>query len=164
MQCMRIVRAVIAALLFTCVTAHAGPPPEGDFNRRVEELVRWIASKSNYPVTLRQMPEFVFLPPQTIRQVFSRSALGYSDQSSSIRAVQVKGTIYLPDTFKLAQDDYMLMHELVHHIQDESGQKFGCLAEREREAYSLQMQFVEETGTGESPNDMFMLMLRCDIR
>lgn len=164
MECMRIVRAAVAALLFTCVTAHAGSPPEGDFNRRVEELVRWISSKSNYPATLRQRPEFVFLPPQTIRQAFSRSALGYSDQSSSVRAVQVKGTIYLPDTFLIGQDDYMLMHELVHHMQDESGQKFGCLAEREREAYVLQMQFVEETGTGESPNDMFLLMLRCDIR
>lgn len=164
MQCLRIVRAAVAALLLMSVTAYAAPPPEQEFNRRVEELVRWISSKSNYPPKLRQMPEFVFLPPQTIRQTFSRSSLGYSDQTSSIRAVQVKGTIYLPDTFKVGQDDYMLMHELVHHIQDESGIKFGCLAEREREAYGLQMQFVEETGTGESPNDMFMLMLRCDIR
>lgn len=164
MPCMRIVRAAVAALLFSSVTALAAPPPETEFKQRVEELVRWISSKSNYPAKLRQMPEFVFLPPQTIRQAFSRSALGYSDQSSSIRAVQVKGTIYLPDTFKLGTDDYMLMHELVHHIQDESGMKFGCLAEREREAYALQMQYVEETGTGEAPNDMFMLMLRCDIR
>lgn len=164
MQCMRIVRAAVAALLFTCVTVQASPPAGEDFHRRVEELVRWISSKSNYPATLRQMPEFVFMPPQMIRQAFSRSAMGYSDQSSSVRAVQVKGTIYLPDTFLLGKDDYMLMHELVHHLQDESGRKFGCLAEREREAYVLQTQFVEETGTGEAPNDMFMLMLRCDIR
>jgi hypothetical protein len=161
---LRIFVAAVAALLFMGVTAQAGPPPEKEFTQRVEELVRWISSKSNYPATLRQMPEFVFLPPQTIRQAFSRSMLGYSDQTSSVRAVQVKGTIYLPDTFQVGADDYMLMHELVHHMQDESGEKFGCVAEREREAYLLQAQFVEETGAGEAPNDMFMLMLRCDIR
>lgn len=164
MMCVRILRAAVAALLFSWVTTAHATPPEREFNRRVDELVRWISSKSNYPATLRQSPEFVFLPPKTIREIFSRSSLGYSDQTSSIRAVQVKGTIYLPDSFQLGTDDYMLMHELVHHIQDESGRKFGCLAEREREAYALQTQFVEETGTGEAPNDMFMLMLRCDIR
>jgi len=58
----------------------------------------------------------------------------------------------------------MLLHELVHHLQDESGRKFECLALREREAYVLQTAFVKETGVGETPNDMFMLMLRCDIR
>ena len=58
----------------------------------------------------------------------------------------------------------MLLHELVHHLQDESGKPFACLAMREREAYALQTAFVRETGIGDAPNEMFMLMLRCDIR
>jgi hypothetical protein len=49
-------------------------------------------------------------------------------------------------------------------MQDESGKAFACLATREREAYALQTTFVQETGRGEMPNDMFLLMLRCDIR
>jgi hypothetical protein len=51
-----------------------------------------------------------------------------------------------------------------HHLQDESGRTFECLASREREAYRIQTKFVQETGTGQMPNDMYMLMLRCDIR
>ena len=90
--------------------------------------------------------------------------MGYSSQTSPVRAAQTRGTIYLPDTFTLGRDDYILLHELVHHLQDEGGGDFACLAEREREAYALQTRFVEENGTGEKPNDIFMLMLRCDIR
>ena len=90
--------------------------------------------------------------------------MGYSSNTRGVRAAQSDGAIYLPDTFTLGRDDFMLLHELVHHMQDESGHKFECLAEREREAYLLQTRFVEETGTGDAPNNMFMLMLRCDIR
>ena len=164
MTCMRIVQAFAAALLFTCVTAAHASPPEAELNRRVEQLVRWISENSGYPAQAKQKPEFVFLPPQTIRSAFSRKGMGYSDQTSSVRAVQVKNTIYLPDTFQLGRDDFILLHELVHHMQEETGAKFGCLAEREREAYKLQARFVSETGVGEVPNDMYMLMLRCDIR
>jgi hypothetical protein len=56
------------------------------------------------------------------------------------------------------------VHELVHYLQEESGAKFECLAARERDAYLLQTKFVHEHGVGEVPNDMYMLLLRCDIR
>ncbi len=164
MMCVRILKAAVAAWLFTGVGFANASPPEQDFNRRVDELVHWISENTHYPSALKQRPDFIFMAPQTIRSAFSRKGMGYSDESSSIRAVQVKGAIYLPDTFQLGRDDFMLLHELVHHMQDESGLKFGCLAEREREAYQLQTKYVGETGIGDMPNDMFMLMLRCDIR
>lgn len=165
MKCMRILRAFVAAYVLTCVThAHANPP-ETEFNRRIEELVRWISSKTDYPAKAQRVPEFVFLPPDAIGRAFSgASALSSNDQISSIRAFHVKGTIYLPDTFQLGKDDYMLLHELVHHMQAESGKKFDCPAQKEHEAYWLQTKFVDETGTGEKPNDLFMLFLTCDYR
>lgn len=162
---MRFVRAsfIACALLSATVAALADPPSEA-FSRRVDELVRWISAHSDYPAALKQMPVFVFLSAQAIRHSFSGSAMGYSEQMSAVQAAQVRGTIYLPDTFQLGRDDYILVHELVHHLQDESGKPFECVALREREAYKLQTQFVQETGVGQTPNDMFMLMLRCDIR
>ncbi len=150
-------------LLFAGAPAFAAAPSEA-FLKRVEELVRWIAAQSDYPAELRRTPEFVFLSPQAIRHSFSGSAMGYSERTSAVQAAQVPGTIYLPDTFQLGRDDFILVHELVHHLQDESGKAFECLALREREAYRLQTKFVQETGTGQMPNDMYMLMLRCDIR
>jgi hypothetical protein len=149
--------------LFPAALAAAAPPPES-LSRRIGELVRWISQRSDYPSALATAPRLVFLPPDTIRHSFGRSSMGYSEDTRGVRAAQSDGTIYLPDTFTLGRDDFMLLHELVHHLQDESGRKFECLAEREREAYRLQTRFVEETQSGEVPNDMFMLMLRCDIR
>jgi hypothetical protein len=140
------------------------PVPQDALEKRVVELVRWISAHTDYPPTLQRPPQFVFLSPQVIRHGFSNSSLGYNANTSGVRAAQVKGTIYLPDTFVLGSDDYMLLHELVHHLQDESGRTFECIAMREREAYTLQTAFVNETGIGLVPNDMFMLMLRCDIR
>jgi hypothetical protein len=158
------VQAVVAlGLACASVPALAEPPAEA-FQQRVEKLVRWIAAHSEYPATLKQAPNFVFLPPEVIRHSFAGSSLGYSSQSSSVQAAQVRGAIYLPDTFALGRDDYILVHELVHHLQEESGKRFACMEAREREAYLLQTEFVEETGLGEVPNDMFMLMLRCDVR
>jgi hypothetical protein len=149
--------------MFPAASAGATPSPEV-LLQRISELVRWISTRSDYPSVLAAAPRLIFLPPDTIRQGFGRSSMGYSKDTRGVRAAQSDGTIYLPDTFTLGRDDFMLLHELVHHLQDESGRKFECLAEREREAYRLQTRFVEETQTGEAPNDMFMLMLRCDIR
>jgi hypothetical protein len=160
-----LVRILSGALLAACWCA--GPaladPPDG-FTRRVTELVNWIAAQSDYGPHLRRPPAFAFLSPDQIRHAFSGSAMGYRSETSSVRAALTNGTIYLPDTFMLGRDDYILVHELVHFLQDESGKQFDCLATREREAYVLQTKFVQEHGVGEVPNDMYMLLLRCDIR
>lgn len=159
-------RILPAAALFLALAsgcAQAAAPSEA-LVQRMDELVRWIAAHSGYPAALKRPPDFVFLSPKTIRHAFSSSSMGYSSGTSTVQAAQTRGTIYLPDTFTLGREDHILVHELVHHLQDESGAHFSCLAEREREAYLIQTKFFEETGIGEAPNDMFMLMLRCDIR
>ena len=161
---LRILPAAALALLLACAPASAASPSEA-LLQRVDELVRWIAAHSGYAVELKAVPRFVFLSPEAIRHAFSgSSSMGYADQTSSVQAAQTRGAIYLPENFALGRDDYILVHELVHHLQDENGKRFACLAAREREAYVIQMQFVQETGIGEAPNDMYMLMLRCDIR
>ena len=160
---LRIVCVALALLSGSINSANAAAPTDAVLTR-AQEIVRWISEHSDYPARLQRAPVFVFLPPEAIRHGFARTSMGYSDKTSAVRAAQTQGTIYLPDTFNLGHDDYILLHELVHHMQDESGREFTCLAEREREAYLLQTRFVEATGIGETPNDMFMLMLRCDIR
>ena len=160
-----LMRVVSGALLAAgwCVGPVSANPPDG-FTQRVAELVDWIAAQSAYSPHVRHPPTFVFLSPDRIRHAFSGSAMGYRSETSSVRAAQTNGTIYLPETFTLGRDDYILLHELVHHLQDESGKQFECLAAREREAYVLQTKFVQQHGAGEVPNDMYMLLLRCDIR
>jgi hypothetical protein len=161
---LRILPAAAVALMLAGAPVFAASPSDA-FLQRVDALVRWIAAHSDYSAELKAVPRFVFLTPEAIRHSFSgSSSMGYADQTSGVQAAQTRGTIYLPQSFALGRDDYILLHELVHHLQDESGKAFACLAAREREAYVIQTKFVQETGIGETPNDMFMLMLRCDIR
>jgi hypothetical protein len=156
--------AAVIAMVFAGSVARAGADaPSTEFLDRVDELVRWIAQRSDYPAALKTAPKFVFLAPDAIKHGFAGSLMGYAEKQD-IKAAQSRDMIILPSTFTLGRDDYMLLHELVHYLQYESGKTFACQEEREREAYVLQTAFVIEAGKGEMPNDMFMLMLRCDIR
>jgi hypothetical protein len=40
----------------------------------------------------------------------------------------------------------VLVHELVHHLQEASGQRPACPAERERDAYALQERWLRRFG------------------
>jgi len=57
-------------------------------------------------------------------------------------------TIYLPADWEPASpaDVSILVHELVHHLQAQSGAKFACPQERERLAYKAQARWLEQMG------------------
>lgn len=40
----------------------------------------------------------------------------------------------------------VLVHELVHHMQSEAGKKFACRGEMEREAYEVQIAYLDKYG------------------
>jgi hypothetical protein len=63
----------------------------------------------------------------------------YDDQSR---------TIYLPEgwTGATAADSSLLVHELVHHLQNVAGMSFACAGEREKEAYRAQARWLELFG------------------
>jgi hypothetical protein len=75
-------------------------------------------------------------------------------------------TIFLPD--ECCPDDLLnqstLLHELVHHVQEATGMVYPCSAARERLAYELQAQWLQENGV-EDPYaamgvDEFTIMIR----
>jgi len=44
------------------------------------------------------------------------------------------------------RDRSILLHELVHHMQDAAGRSYACPGVREREAYGLQRRWLERRG------------------
>ena len=58
----------------------------------------------------------------------------------------VSETIYLPADWEAASpaDVSILVHELVHHLQEQSGATFACPQERERLAYKAQAQWLKQ--------------------
>jgi hypothetical protein len=73
-------------------------------------------------------------------------------------------TIYLPSGWRGTPAELsVLVHELVHHLQNEAGMKFACPAEREKLAYHAQMKWLALFGTtleAEFDVDPFSLLVR----
>jgi hypothetical protein len=57
-------------------------------------------------------------------------------------------TVYLPESWNQAQiyDRAMLLHELVHHVQEFNQVASQCNAEREQQAYDLTRKWLAEQG------------------
>jgi hypothetical protein len=55
-------------------------------------------------------------------------------------------TIYLPSDFtgRTAEDLSVLVHELVHHIQNAAGLRHECPQAREKDAYLAQEQWLAQ--------------------
>jgi hypothetical protein len=57
-------------------------------------------------------------------------------------------TIFLPETWtgKSAADQSVLVHEMVHHLQNMGGLKYECTGAREKLAYLAQDQWLKAHG------------------
>lgn len=57
----------------------------------------------------------------------------------------VSRTIYLGNDWNTASpaDTSVLVHEMVHHLQNAAGMKFACPGEREKDAYRAQRAWLE---------------------
>lgn len=127
--------------------------------RMIDFLIDWIERNSDY--TDIKAPPVLFVSSDELKYVvsFPNPAVMAND----VLALYVDGIVFLPDNFELGRHDYMLLHELVHHAQKESGREYACIAEREAEAYALQIRFVDETGRGIKPGALFLATLICDF-
>lgn len=135
-------------------------PIEADaLGRKIEALIGWIERNSDY--TDIKAPPVLFVTSGELKYVVSFPNPAF--MANDVLALYVDGIVFLPDNFQLGRHDYMLLHELVHHAQKESGREYGCVAEREAEAYALQIRFVDETGRGIKPGALFLATLLCDF-
>jgi hypothetical protein len=138
------------------------PRPSMQLHRRMEELARWIDENSAYG-EIERMPAIIYLTHAELNYIaYNSTEQGYGAQDD-VRALYMDRTIFLPDNFQLGRDDFIVVHELVHHLQHEAGMEFECVGASERDAYRLQGEFVEEVGTGTRPDPLFVLFVtECD--
>jgi len=128
-------------------------------NALLAALVLWLASNFDLPASY-QHPRIEFAPAARI------SALRYggltegqpngpaSAPSDAGRREVVAvyddatRTIYLPDgwTGTIPAELSVLVHELVHHLQNAGKQKFECPREREKLAYEAQERWLKLFG------------------
>jgi len=73
-------------------------------------------------------------------------------------------TIFLPDdwTGKSPANQSIMVHEMVHHLQNIAGLKFECPMAREKVAYMAQDKWLKRFGTSlesEFDLDMFTVLI-----
>ena len=110
----------------------------------IAAMLLFIGANTNYNVKLEH-PVINFLPQDELERVYSQ---GRGMKGSELHAFYdtQKDTIYLPDTFNMhdAWHKGILIHELLHYVQDQNNAKFACKAAMEAEAWPLQKKYLWE--------------------
>jgi hypothetical protein len=138
---------------------------------QLRTIAGWVSANSDLPYAL-DLPRVEFVPPAQLVRLRYKHLLSDPRQSiSGERPSQTIGgehstpapqfqrtvvaiyddateTIYLPENWNGASraDQSVLVHEMVHHLQNRARMTYGCAGARERPAYLAQKQWLEAHG------------------
>lgn len=107
-------------------------------------LMIWLGA--NTPLdTNHDVPEVLFLTQSQMESLFYK---GENKMPNTLHGLYDKDsdTIILPDTWDRRKpwDLGVLLHEMVHYLQDQNNQKFNCVAEMERDSWPIQQKYLLE--------------------
>ena len=165
--------ALIVVLAMACpsvgqsseVVGTAGPQRVDHLPTQVllTEIVAWLSSNFHLQAVY-DLPRIEFVPQMKMAALRYRRLLSARTDGAmapSERMIQPERmrqilafyneqnrTIYLPDewTGRTPKELSVLVHEMVHHLQHETGTKYECAAERERLAYEAQDKWLARFG------------------
>lgn len=143
--------------VFTALETHreAGPV----IVELLPKVAAWISHSFNLP-EIDQLPRVQFVssaqvtalryglpqppPGHTIEQAGPSLGVG-----RAVVAVYGKNTIYLSDAWRGGSpaDQSVLIHEMVHHLQQRAQLRYACPQEREKLAYQAQERWLTRSGT-----------------
>ena len=141
---------------------------------RAEELMNsilnWLVTNFGLPV-IRDLPRMEFVQPAAMARLRYRGSAGNQaiplDGGRDIVAVydDAKRTIYLPEgwTGATPAEQSLLVHEMVHHLQNLGNLNYECPEAREKLAFAAQEKWLElfdRTLASEFELDPFTLLVR----
>jgi Domain of unknown function (DUF6647) len=145
-------------------------------------IVAWLSSNYDLP-PIYDPPIIEFVPPTMMAALRHRDVLSdlwsgrqasvgdvvTSRRSSTIVAIynDADRTIYLPETWTgdTPAELSVLVHEMVHHLQNLAGMRFDCPEAREKLAYAAQRDWLELFGHSlftDFETDPFTLLVRTE--
>lgn len=174
---------VYAVLFFLfIVTGFAKPQaePQNDRHPTRSSLVTiagWVSANSDLP-NADEPPRVELVPPAELQRLRYKGLLPHQWQvvggehstprpeyQRKVVAVydDATATIYLPDSWTGSSpaDESVLVHEMVHHLQNRAGLKYECNGAREKSAYLAQKKWLEAHGLNledEFQVDMFTIV------
>lgn len=107
-------------------------------------LMIWIGANSNLD-TNHDIPVVLFLTHEQMEQMYYGEYEHEKDSLHGLYDIE-DDVIILPDTWDRRKpwDLGVLLHEMVHYLQDQNDIKFACMANMEREAWPLQKKYLSE--------------------
>ncbi len=110
----------------------------------IAAMLIFIGANTDYNVDLKH-PTIILLSQDKLEEKYSA---GRGIQNSQLHGFYdtKEDIIYLPDTFDQynAWHKSVLIHELIHYVQDQNKTKFDCTAEMEAESWPLQKKYLLE--------------------
>jgi hypothetical protein len=136
-------------------------------------VAAWLHATFDLPLT-EALPEVAYVSPDHLVALRYGGLGAHANGQKtahpapgSVVAVydDARQTIYLPKGWSGASpaEQSVLVHELVHHVQNRAGLKYDCPAQREKLAYEAQERWLERFGTSleqEFELDPFTLFVR----
>jgi hypothetical protein len=144
-------------------THRVGELEESAMEALLTTIVLWLSVNFGLPATYEH-PNIEIAPPAKMatvrfRGLTSNRVYGIATEAgrraepefgSEVYALydDQRRTIYLHEGWTGAspRDVSLLVHEIVHHLQNAAGQKFLCPQEREKAAYKAQSQWLAQFG------------------
>lgn len=116
-------------------------------DRVLKAIAGWLAYEFDRR-PLKTLPEVAFVSPQRMaglrfRDVPSDHSGGEGSEVLAVYDDEAR-TIYLPNgwTGRTPAELSVLVHEMVHHLQNEAEEKFDCPEAREKQAYEAQQKWL----------------------
>jgi hypothetical protein len=136
----------------------------------INSIVNWLVATFDLPV-IWESPRIEFIQPGSMARLRYRGSASNQgmplDVGRDIVAVydDANRTIYLPEgwTGVTPAEQSLLVHEMVHHLQNLGKLKYECPEAREKLAFAAQEQWLElfnRTLAGEFALDPFTLLVR----
>ena len=139
-------------------------------------LATWLSLNAGLPA-IQNHPQIEMVQPVRMAAIryrglaSDRAPVTASDSDAPLAVSNIvalyddaRKTIYLPYGWRGSPAELsVLVHELVHHIQNEAGMKFACAGEREKLAYDAQAKWLAMFGMTlqeEFDIDPFTLLVR----
>jgi hypothetical protein len=136
----------------------------------MNSILNWLTANFDLPV-VRDTPRIEFIQATLMAQIRYRGSASNQamplDMGRDTVAVydDLKRTIYLPEgwTGVTPVEQSLLVHEMVHHMQNVGNLKYECPDAREKLAFAAQERWLElfdQTLAGEFGLDPFTLLVR----
>jgi len=138
---------------------------------KVEGYISYIEDNSDLVYNGESLPSFVLKEPEDLLRTLFGDSYDPNAKDTAWPDVQAiynhnSREIYLKNTFQWSDHNqsHIIVHELVHYMQDINGVLSDIPACSEKLAYDIQHKWMDETGVEATrSNDLFLVMIysRC---